>query len=142
LRPPMIYGKGSKGNYPLLSKFAQKSPVFPDYPNKRSVLHIDNLCEFLKLMVINEERGIYHPQNKEVVQTSELVRLISDYHNHKIWFTKIGNPFIELLFNINLIKKVFGDFYYERSMSVYKNGDYQKNNFKRTIILTESRTSE
>ena len=29
LRPPMIYGKGSKGNYPILAKIAQKLPVFP-----------------------------------------------------------------------------------------------------------------
>lgn len=28
LRPPMIYGKGSKGNYPLMSKMAQKLPFF------------------------------------------------------------------------------------------------------------------
>ena len=27
LRPPMIYGPGSKGNYPILSKLAQKLPV-------------------------------------------------------------------------------------------------------------------
>src|SRR5699024_7629467 len=88
IRPPMIYGKNSKGNYPLLSKFAQKSPIFPDYPNKRSMLHIDNLCEFLKLMIENEESGTFHPQNKELVQTSEMVQLIAEQHNHKIWFTK------------------------------------------------------
>lgn len=29
LRPPMIYGKGSKGNYPQLAKLASKLPVFP-----------------------------------------------------------------------------------------------------------------
>lgn len=29
LRPPMIYGKGCKGNYPLLAKLATKLPVFP-----------------------------------------------------------------------------------------------------------------
>lgn len=29
LRPPMIYGPGSKGNYPVLAKFAKKLPVFP-----------------------------------------------------------------------------------------------------------------
>lgn len=29
LRPPMIYGKGSKGNYPKLAKVAQKLPFFP-----------------------------------------------------------------------------------------------------------------
>ena len=47
LRPPMIYGKGSKGNYPTLAKMAKKLPVFPDVKNRRSMLYIENLCEFL-----------------------------------------------------------------------------------------------
>lgn len=29
LYPPMIYGKGSRGNDPLLSHFAKKLPFFP-----------------------------------------------------------------------------------------------------------------
>ena len=36
IRPPMIYGKGSKGNYPLLSKLSQITPFFPNYENQRS----------------------------------------------------------------------------------------------------------
>lgn len=137
LRPPMIYGKDSKGNYPLLSKFAQKSPVFPDYPNKRSMLHIDNLCEFLKLMIKNEESGVFHPQNKELVQTSEMVRQIAKFHGNRVWFTKLSNPLIELLFKINVIKKVFGSLYYVESLSEYNNGRYQKYNLEESIVLTE-----
>jgi UDP-glucose 4-epimerase len=137
LRPPMIYGKGSKGNYPLLSKFAQKSPIFPNYPNKRSMLHIDNLCEFLRLMIINEEKGIFHPQNKELVQTSEMVRLIAEHHNNRIWFTRLGNPFINLTFKVNMIKKVFGDLYYDKSLSDYQNNVYQINSLKESIKNTE-----
>lgn len=137
LRPPMIYGKNSKGNYPLLSRFAQKSPVFPDYPNKRSMLYIENLCELLKLMIINMESGIFHPQNKEVVQTSEMICLIAKQYGNKVWFTRLGNPLINFLFKVNLIKKVFGDFYYDETMSVYSKGNYQKHNLKESIVLTE-----
>lgn len=43
LRPPMIFGKGAKGNYPKLSKMACKLPLFPDVNNERSMLYIDNL---------------------------------------------------------------------------------------------------
>lgn len=137
LRPPMIYGKGSKGNYPLLSKFARKTPVFPNFPNKRSMLHVDNLCEFVKYMILNEETGTFHPQNKELVKTTEMVQLIADYHGNKVWFTKLGNFLIKGLLRMNLIKKVFGDLYYEKSLSVYRYGNYQKNNLKESIIRTE-----
>lgn len=137
LRPPMIYGKGSKGNYPLLSKFAQKTPVFPNYPNKRSMLYIENLLEFIKLMIVNDEKGTFHPQNNELVQTSEMVRLIAEHHNNKVRFLRLGNPFINLFFRMNIIKKVFGDLYYDKSLSEYLKGEYQKNTLKESIAKTE-----
>lgn len=138
VRPPMIYGKGSKGNYPLLSKLAQKTPVFPDFKNQRSMLHIDNLNEFLRLLIDNQDEGIFHPQNAEYVVTSELVREVAKVHNHKIIFTKIGNPIIAGLRNkISLFNKVFGDQIYDKSMSQYDHGDYRIKNFEESIKLTE-----
>ena len=89
VRPPMIYGKGCKGNYPKLAKLALNLWVFPDVDNQRSMLHIENLCEFLRLMVDNSERGLFFPQNREYVKTTELVRLISEIHGNKIRITKI-----------------------------------------------------
>lgn len=71
LRPPMIYGKGSKGNYPLMSKLAQKMPVFPYVDNCRSMLYIENLMEFVRLMIENEEHGTFWPQNAEYSNTVE-----------------------------------------------------------------------
>src|SRR5699024_7475915 len=87
IRPPMIYGKGSKGNYPKLAKTAQKLPIFPDIDNQRSMLHIDNLSEFIKLMIDNEENGLFFPQNKEHVKTSYMVNKISEVHGNKITLT-------------------------------------------------------
>lgn len=45
MRPPMVYGKGCKGNYQLLRKAALRLPLFPDIENKRSMIYIDTLCE-------------------------------------------------------------------------------------------------
>ena len=59
LRPPMVYGKGSKGNYPILSKIARIVPVFPKVDNQRSMLYVGNLAEFVRLMIENEENGVY-----------------------------------------------------------------------------------
>ena len=65
LRPPMIYGKGSKGNYPTLASMAKKLPIFPDVQNERSMLYIENLTEFLAQVMIRGCGGIYWPQNAE-----------------------------------------------------------------------------
>lgn len=121
LRPPMIYGKGSKGNYPLMSKMAQKLPIFPYVKNRRSMLYIENLCEFIRLMIVNSEQGTFWPQNKEYSNTSEMVRMIGEAHGKKVhlvhgfeWMLKVLGLFT------GLVDKAFGNLYYDRSLSVYK----------------------
>lgn len=137
VRPPMIYGKGSKGNYPKLSKLAQKIPVFPDIDNERSMLHIDNLSEFLKVMIDQEENGLFFPQNKEYVKTSELVKTIAGVHGKKIIMTKVFNPVLRLMFGIGIVNKVFGNLVYEKSMSDYDKANYRIRDFRESIELTE-----
>lgn len=138
LRPPMIYGQGSKGNYPRLSKMSKMIPVFPDIDNERSMLHIDNLCEFIKIMIDNNESGLFFPQNKEYVNTSELVKTIADIHGRKIILTKLFNPLIKLMFGkVGLIDKVFGNLVYDLSMSDYDKSNYRIRSFRESIELTE-----
>jgi len=136
IRPPMIYGKDSKGNYPLLSKLAQLTPIFPDYDNKRSMLHIDNLAEFIRLIIDNEDKGVFYPQNKEYVKTSDMVKMISKVHNKRLFQTKLFNPIIRPLTRINLVNKVFGNLAYDMELSDYKN-NYRNRDFNETIEYTE-----
>lgn len=138
LRPPMIYGKGSRGNYPKLAKLARKLPIFPDIDNERSMLHVDNLCEFVRLTIDHEEVGIFFPQNQEYVSTSEMVYLIGKVHNKKIKLTKVFNPILRVLAKkISLINKVFGNLVYDISMSDYDKANYRVRNFKESIENTE-----
>lgn len=137
LRPPMIYGKKSKGNYQKLAKMAKKIPVFPDIENERSMLHIDNLCFFLMSMIENEESGLFFPQNAEYVRTSELVRLIAELHGKKIWITKLFNPIVRLFYGIDVVNKAFGNLVYEKSMSEYDKVNYRIRNLEESIELTE-----
>lgn len=138
LRPPMIYGKGSKGNYHKLVKAARKLPIFPDIDNERSMLHIDNLCEFIRLMIVNEESGLFFPQNAEYVNTSEMVKLIAEVHGKKIVLTKIFNPVLNLMFGrVRIVNKVFGNLVYEKSISSYGKTNYRINDLRKSIELTE-----
>lgn len=137
IRPPMIYGKDSKGNYPNLAKVARKLPVFPDIKNKRSMLHIDNLSEFLRLMIKNKEQGLFFPQNEEYVCTSNMVKIIADIHNKKIHLTKIFNPFLKVLIcRVNIINKVFGNLVYHQNISSYKD-TYVIRSFSSSVKMSE-----
>lgn len=105
----MIYGKGSKGNYPVLSKFAKKLPVFPDIDNVRSMLYIENLCEFIRLMIINNECGIFMPQNSEYTRTSDMVKMIAEQGGHKIYMTRVFDPFLRMGEPfVGVVNKVWG----------------------------------
>lgn len=141
LRPPMIYGRGSKGNYPQLAKLAGKLPVFPIVKNRRSMLYIDNLCEFVKLMIDNEENGVFFPQNKEYSNTSEMVREIAKIRGHRIFMLSGLSWAIRLLEKFpgkigTLAAKAFGDSAYEMSMSEYKD-NYRVCTLAESIIETE-----
>ena len=131
LRPPMIYGKGCKGNYLRLAKLAIKTPVFPDVNNIRSMIYIDNLCEFVRFVIDDCSGGLFLPQNTEYVKTSEMVRLIAEAHGKNIWMPKVFNPLLSLL-KKDMVNKVFGDL-------VYKEKKNMKNmvEFEESIRLTE-----
>ena len=144
LRPPMIYGKGSKGNYPLLAKMARKLPVFPDIQNERSMLYIGNICEFLCLLMKSGDGGIYFPQNAEYVRTSEMVRLIAKTAGHRIWITRLLNPAVWVAGKISgkvsgMVNKAFGNMTYDMTMSQAFEGKYRCVSLVRSIHLTEGK---
>lgn len=141
LRPPMIYGKGAKGNYPALAKMAVKLPFFPDIPNVRSMLYVGNLCKFIALMVEHGESGIFFPQNAEYVRTSDLAARIAAVHGRKIRMTKIFNPLIRLLGRMggrpgNMVRKAFGSLVYDRELSAYGE-EYRVYDLEESIRRTE-----
>lgn len=142
VRPPMIYGKGSKGNYPVLVKLATKLPVFPIVKNRRSMLHIDNLCEFIRLMIDNEEAGIFFPQNDKYTNTSDMVEMIAKVKGHKIIMLPGTNIIIKLMTKVpgkvgTLANKAFGSSAYDMILSYYDKGDYRVHSLNESIQVSE-----
>ena len=146
LRPPMIYGKNSKGNYQTLSKLARKLPVFPNVDNERSMLYIDNLCEFLcQLMLVKKFEKpsvVLIPQNAEWTKTSEMVKEIAETAGKNIWISSIMRPAVWMAGKVpgkigGLVNKAFGNSVYAQSLSRYEGLDYQKVSLKESVKRTE-----
>ncbi len=138
LRPPFVYGKGCKGNYNTISSIAQKTPIFPTYKNRKSMIYIDNLCEFVRLCVDEKVSGILTPQNKELVSTADLVREICAVHGKRIWFTKLFNWVIPFGVRVvNSARKAFTDDCYDINLSDYFGWEYCVVDFKNSIKTTE-----
>lgn len=118
LRPPMIYGPNSKGNFPRLIRLAAKTPVFPEFHNQRSMLYIDNLAEFVRQAIQHQLSGTFYPQNRELSDTVEIVRYFAKAQHHRIWFTKCLNPLVRLASHfLQPVNKLFGTYYYAPEMS-------------------------
>lgn len=133
LRPPMIYGPNSKGNFPRLAKLATKTPIFPAWHNKRSMLFIDNLGEFVKQAILRQLSGTFYPQNREQADTVEIIRFFAKKAGHKVWITKLLNPFVWLgSFVLQPINKMFATYYYDPSMS-QMDFDYQLVSFEDSL---------
>ena len=137
LRPPMIYGPGSKGNFLRLGWLATKTPVFPEWHNKRSMLYIDNLAEFVRQIIDREMSGTFFPQNAELVDTVEIVKYFARKYHHRIWISRIFNPLVWLAsFFLPQVPKMFADCYYVPEMSKYE-FDYQIVSFEDSLKRLE-----
>lgn len=137
LRCPMIYGKEGKGNFPILEKMAKKMLLFPKVDNRRSMLYVGNLAEFVRLMVDNEEQGIFWPCNKEWSNTSELVKMISECHGKKIMLIPGFGWALNLLSHLTgYVNKAFGNLAYEEHLGDYKT-DYRLYSLAQSIKETE-----
>lgn len=137
LRPPMIYGKGCKGNYQTMVKLARKLPVFPKVSNQRSMLYMENLAEFIRLLIDDEAEGIFCPQNREYVNTSEMVNLIAHAHGKGILLIGGFTWALKLLASVTgIVDKAFGSLCYDFQLSNYPK-DYCVKDLQESILETE-----
>ncbi|MCE5174400.1 MAG: NAD-dependent epimerase/dehydratase family protein [Bacteroidales bacterium] len=135
LRPPMIYGSNSKGNFSRLAKLAVKTPVFPAYHNQRSVLYIDNLAEFVRQAILLELSGTFYPQNAELSDTVEIIRFFAKSASHKIAICRCLNPLVTLSSKfVQSLNKMFATYYYDPAMSKM-DFEYQIVGFKESLQM-------
>lgn len=137
IRPPMIYGPQSKGNYPRLAKLARITPIFPMVRNERSMLFIDHLNAFIKGLLDYKLGGIFYPQNREFVNTSKLVEVIArSYNKNVLLIPGFGTIIRFLVPRVNVLCKIFGSLKYDQSLS-RQNFEYSVYSFEESIMRTE-----
>lgn len=133
LRCPMIYGPDCKGNFPTLAKIARRFPVFPEVRNKRSVLYVENLAEFVVQVIERGLSGLFWPQNNEYMSTSEAVRLLGEAQGSPVRIMRALSPLASLALRCtNAGRKAFGNLYYGMTLSEY-GFDYRPCSFKESI---------
>lgn len=103
LRPCMIHGPNNKGNLNLLYNLVSKGIPYPlgAYDNKRSFLHVNNLCTVIKELIIQKpDSAIFNVADDEAISTNELVSLIFKSLDKKVKILSIPKVFISFFGNI------------------------------------------
>ncbi|MDR0963149.1 MAG: NAD-dependent epimerase/dehydratase family protein [Clostridium sp.] len=130
VRSPFVYGHGCKGNYQMLARIAAKTNIFPNYKNQRSMIYIENLAEFIKILIQKGIGGTFYPQNAQTVSTSDMIAAIAATDGRKISLCRILNPLISLCAHIpgkprRMVRKAFGNQSYDPAISVAQIDGYQ-----------------
>lgn len=115
LRPPMIYGENSPGNYQKLRKLALKLPFYPKINNKRSMLHVDKLAEFINFYINENKIGVFLPQDNKYGNTTQIMDESRTENGKKKRSIRLLAPFVYVLYPFSkTIRKVFGSLVYEK----------------------------
>lgn len=117
VRPPMIYGEGCKGNYTKIIKVARYLPIFPEFHNKRSILNVDNLSNYIVKIILSNGYGYFFPQNHKCLDICDFIVELRCNLGKTTKLIKGMDPLINFLIkNINICRKIFSDLYYEEEL--------------------------
>ncbi len=117
IRPPMVYGKGVKGNMESLIKLIKKLPVLPfNYDeNKRSLVNIENLMYLTSLVIDKEAQGVFLPLDKKNLSLKEITEGIEKAYNLKRINLPMIQPFFWILTKLkpNIMVRLYGSLQFE-----------------------------
>ena len=146
LRPPTVYGEGCKGNFLKLVKLSKKIHIFPRCRNKRSMIYIWNLCEYIRLLINDPclKTDIHYPQNREYCGTLDILEAQWQIRGEKYFLAPISGFLLKFLVKMVRIKKfqtVFSDACYDLAMSNEYEYRYCLYSFKESMkkIIEESK---
>ncbi|PTH32746.1 UDP-glucose 4-epimerase [Staphylococcus arlettae] len=134
IRPPMIYGVGSPGNFTKLIKVAKRLPIIPNLSNARSALYIKHLEQFVNEIIKHEMTGIYHPKDKFEFNTTKVVTKIRKNEHKNTFLLPIPKAMYPILNKFRVISKIYGNLVYAKSLYAHESKVAIDNQKFETII--------
>ena len=101
--PPLIYGKGVKGNLRSLTEMINKFPfsLFYSANAPRSYVSITNLCTFMTFLITQDVKsGIYNVSDNNDLSTRNLCNLIAQSNNKTLFHLPVPSFLMKLLFSL------------------------------------------
>ena len=96
IRPPLVYGPGVKANFASMMNWMRKGVPLPfgAIHNKRSLVALDNLVDFIALCADREKspnaaNQVFLISDNQDVSTTELLRKVAKAQNKQAWLIPV-----------------------------------------------------
>jgi nucleoside-diphosphate-sugar epimerase len=114
VRPPQVYGSGVRGNFLRLMKLVDRAlPIpLPKRKNRRSLLGVENLADFLVHCVDNRNAAgqAFLVKDSEDLSTRELIQQLAHLLGRPARLVPVPEPLIRLAATLALKKEEAGRF--------------------------------
>lgn len=104
IRPPLVYGKGVKANFKSLIKLAQLNIPLPfgSITNKRSLIYIENLIDFIILSVNHPSAAnqTFLISDDEDVSTTQLIKYIKSASGKRYLLIPVSQGLLSCVFKL------------------------------------------
>lgn len=121
LRPPLVYGRGAKGNLINLCKLIEKSPALPFNfkKNRRSIVYVKNLTYFIHLTIESKKSGIFLPQDETTLSIYELTNLLGKNIKTRLYLFELPKTIYNLLLIIfpKIMIRLYGTLAFDSTTS-------------------------
>lgn len=90
IRTPLVYGKGVKANMKNIINLVRIFPILPlkNIKNKRSFTYIENLVGYIDKIIEKKVSGVLIAMDKEWLSTDQLVKIIAECLEKKVFLFK------------------------------------------------------
>lgn len=117
LRLPMVYGRGSRGSFALILKYAGYLPVFPALCGRRSAIYVENLAEYISFVVQRGLSGVLFPRDPAPVTTAGMLKAVRAAMGRSTCITPVFNPLVRLAGGLRPMRRIFGGLEYAPAIS-------------------------
>lgn len=116
IRPPLIVGPNPPGSLGKLIRLSSRRIPLPfgDADNKRTILSLDNLIDFIKFTLEHEKaNGIFTLADDEILSTRDMIALIRNALDKRALLVPIPKSFFKLMAELvrrpHIYEQLFGD---------------------------------
>lgn len=119
VRPPNVYTLTGHDYVKTICKITKLLPVLPNvYKDVRqSMIYLDNLTEFIRILVVSGSGGIFLPQDEEPVSSYDIMASIKKAYNKPVRSSIIFGLLVRLLSFIPIVRKAMGGVYYSKELT-------------------------